>query len=528
MDLKISDSELEFIETLYNPIAFGEVIFSNFDNLTLMEEDKLASIRLGQYPLLSFEYLLDNNPDLSQKQNFQLRKRVGDMWALGGRLFGKTLVALKLDLLTSMIWLNSEKSGFSSYDAIHIKSILEDIIQVLDHHPFYQLFEPQTTRHPNFRFLLKNGYLLEGINMNITGKGEGAQFFQKHLHRLYIEEASFESYKVYQQRRDSVSEWGCVYRISGMTNFTKYSPCGQAFYDLSKRRSLVNLPQKINPNWDDKKRQDAIKDFGGEGSINYRIFVDGDVVEEGASVFDIERVRKNYSETRKIKFFEVNKKNFEEFPNILILDRPKNADACIISADIGESAPTEITVIFHIDKKYRYEYNIILYNLTDKQQFRIFKYLKEVLNADYIGIDCTDGMGRAIFRSLEEIYPKEMLVWVGFNEKIAVDFEKNDKGEVVFQDGKPVFKEEYVRDWSIHNLKTLLYGERMDLPLDYKFDMQINSVISMNSGTRVIYHCNSPEDHLFQSFQVFSIVQWMVEFKLLKPVMTKKFAKRGV
>ena len=41
-----------------------------------------------------------------------------------------------------------------------------------------------------------------------------------HLHRLYIEEASMETQKVFQQRRDAISELGCVYRVSGMTNFT--------------------------------------------------------------------------------------------------------------------------------------------------------------------------------------------------------------------------------------------------------------------------------------------------------------------
>jgi hypothetical protein len=67
-----------------------------------------------------------------------------------------------------------------------------------------------------------------------------------------------------------------------------------------------------------------------------------------------------------------------------------------------------------------------LYNLTDKEQFKVFEWLATELSANYVGIDCTDGTGRAIFRSLQEVFPKENLVWVAFNEKLPVDFEKND------------------------------------------------------------------------------------------------------
>lgn len=525
---KLTEDELEFLESFYDPVTLAECLFSNYDNLTVMEDEKLSHIRLGQLPLLSYEYLYDDDPKLSDQENFKLRKGAGDLYCLGGRLFGKTLCSEKIDLLISMCLLEAEKVGFSSYDAIHIRGVLEEIILALENHPFLSILKAQITRSPNYRISLPTGYLLEGINMNLTGKRVGAQFFQKHLSRLYMEEASFETEQVYKQRRDSVSELGCVYRISGMTDFTRWSPCGQVFYDLAKRAWVLNLPQYINPNWGSKAKQQAIKDFGGESSLGFRIFIEGRVVEEGISAFDMDRVRLCYDEEKKVKLYEITKDTYLDFEQILFLERPTNVSQVFVNADIGESAPTEIAIFFRINDKFRYVYNITLYNLTDKEQFRIFKYIGESIEANYTALDCTDGTGRAIFRSLAEIWPKENLVWCAFNEKIPIDYEKTDDGKIVSKEGKPVYKEEYVIDWSIKHLRDLFYNGILEIPLDYKLDKQLNGIKSMKSVSRTVYVCIYPDDHLFQAFQVFSISHWSNEFNLNKPLKKKDFCKTGV
>jgi len=522
---KISSEEVEFMECMNNSLCMAESLFSNYDNLSIMEEEQLGHIRIGQFPLLYYDSFLDTDNSISEKENFNLRKGAGDLYCLGGRLFGKTLFAEKVDMLINMAVSENERVGFSSYDQIHIRGVLEDVILTLDNHPFFAIFQPHSNKSPNYRIALNNGYLLESVNMNISGKKPGAQFFQKHFTRLYIEEASFETEAVYNMRRDSVSENGCVFRISGMTNFTKYSPCGRVFYDLKKKPSIVNLPQYVNPKWDLKAKEQASKDFGGEQSIGFRIFIKGEVVEEGVSVFDMERVRNCYNDEKYIKVFEISKESFPLFREQLIIEKPSNVEQCYISADIGESAPTEIVVVFELNHIYRYAYNITLYNLTDKEQFKVFQYLGEKFGANYIGLDCTDGTGRAIFRSLAEVFPKENLVWVSFNEKIQIDFEKDDKGNAKYEKGQLVYKEEYTPDWSIKHLKDLLYGVKMEIPMDYKFDSQFNTIVAMRSGTRTVYSCLSADDHLFQAFQVFSISQWYNEFNHAKNIVRKEFYK---
>lgn len=524
---RITDSELEFMECLTDPICASESIFSDLDNLTRFKEE-FASIRLGQFSMLSYEYLIDEDESLSQKENFKLLEGAGSIYAFGARKHGKSLIVLIVDMLLSVIHLDGWRTVFSSYDAVHIRSVLERVIPVAENHPFFKIFEVHVKRSPTYFLQFRNEFVIESVNQNVASKSPGNGFYGHHSKKYWGEEASMETETVYEKRIEATSELGCVERISGMTNFTKYSPVGKIFYDLNKKPWIVNLPQYISPMWDEKERQRAIRKYAGEGSTGYKVFIKGEVVEDGIAVLDMERVRRCYMDDREIKSIEIDKNSFFIFEQRLIVDPPKNATKIYIAADIGESAPTEIVVFAEINKKYRYIYNVVLRNLTDKQQFKIFKYLAQKLKANFVGLDTTDGTGRAIYRSLEEDFGKDNLIWVSFNAKIPVDFEKDEKDNVVMKDGQPVYKEEYVSEWSVQYMKELFYEERLELPMDYKMDSQLNSLVALQSGNRVTYKCLSEEDHIFQALQVLAIMIWDSEFRSNRPISRKEFFKSGI
>lgn len=526
---KLDEEELLFCEGLHDSVCLSETLFSDVDNLSNFDLDKFAHVRLFQLAMLSYEYIIDDIPGLSPKENFKLLEGAGNLYNFGARRYGKTLITLILDILLSVIHLDGWETIFSSYDAVHIRSILERIIPTVESHPFYKMYNVHVKRSPTYLLRFNNGFTIHSVNQNMASKNPGGQFFGHHVKKIWMEEASFEIEAVHEKRVDATSEVGCIERLSGMTNFTKYSPSGKIFYDLSKRPWIVNLPQFCNPMWDEKEKKKAEKKYGGESSVGFRVFVKGEIVEEGVSVFDMERVRKNYLDDKTIKTFEVSKETFGIFQERIIVEKPANASVVYIVGDVGESAPTELAIFAKIKNKYRYIYNITLYNLTAKQQETIVKHIGHRVEANFIGLDCTDGTGRAIQRALaEDPAFKNNLVWVSFNEKIPVDFEKDEKDNVIMKNGKPTYKEEYVAEWSVQHLKELLYSERMEIPIDYKFDTQINSIISMQSGNRIVYKCVAEQDHLFQAFQVFSIVEWNSEFILNTPVQKKSFFKSGI
>jgi len=520
---KITQEELDFMQCWYNPLCLTECLFHNFDDLGSFDPEKLGEVRLYQIPFLSYEAIIDIDiDDLTDKEKFKLRKNVGDIYNLGGRLYGKSLITLKIDISLSGLYDDNLWGAFYSIDEKRLRGILDDVKTAFEYHPIFKAWGIHCSFKPEIKFYgRKNKWKLQGVNMTLKGKSPGEQFYQLHVSKLWGDEVSFETEEVFKKRQDSVSELGAIIRLAGMTNFTTHSPIGRIFNDLANKIKIINYPQYVNPKWDEKTKQERLKEYGGE-TINYRIFVKGEIVPDGISEFDMQRIRQFYNE-EEIKRFELNKESYHNFRNLIVIDRPKNADRIFICADIGESAGTDIIILSETKDKYKYLYNIVLYNLTHDEQLEVFKYLIEKLKANIIGVDCGDGTGRAIARELELIYPKENIVKYAGREKIEVDFEKDEKGNIIFQKGLPVYKQEYMSEWSITRLKQLFYEGRCLFPTDYKFDRQLEKVISIRTDMRTKYECiYEGGDHLFSAWRVFAIAQWLKkDFNQTKPIVRK-------
>jgi len=527
----ITEQDIQFAENWSTPKDFVETIFPDFDNPAIYEQDKFGSLRLYQESFISDESVIDFEATakynkLDEKQEFQLKKNVGDIYCFGARKYGKTLCVEKLNLLVDMAHNDSIKAAFASVDLIHINEVLDDVKNAFQNHVILKLWERSIKGAPNFKFQLKNNFNLQSVNFNIGSKNPGRQWYGKHVKALYIEEASLETEEVYKKRKDALSEVGAVMRCSGMTDFTTYSPPGKMFYAPENIKSVINYPQYVNPMWDEKEKKDRLEHYGGEDSIGYRVFVKGEIVTDGVSAFDMDRIRaacyvpeKKGRTSRQIKRFEITKERFPLFKNFIVVERPKSSERIFINSDIGKKV-MEIVIHSEIGKKYDYLYNIVLYNLTTPEKYDILMYLIEKLRANVIGFDCGDGEGRALYSLVEKVVPKENLVYYDGSMKVNVDFEYDEKKNIVMKNGKPVYRQEFMSEFSVQRLATIFYDGRCIIPQDYKFDSQFSVVVSMISGTRTKYRCVSESgDHLFDAWKVFSISQWLkADFNQTKPV----------
>ena len=520
----ISVEELELLEVWFTPKALVETFFHDWDNLSSFDDKKFGELRLYQESMLSDESIIDfdltaEQNQLSRKAIFQLRKNVGDLYCFGARKYGKSMICMTMDIINDMMTSAGCKAALASVDLIHIRQILDPIKTCLQNHPICKLFERRIAASPDYQFELKNGYILNSVNFNIGSKNPGQQFYGKHFYKLYVEEASLENEEVYDKRKDAVSELGAIFRISGMTNFTPQSPAGKAFYGPETHKFVLNYPQFVSPFWDENEKNQRIEQYGGEGQIGYRMFVKGEVVEDCITTFDMQRVRlASIIEKKEVKHIEIPKDRFKHFKTFLVVERPVNSERIFIASDIGLHV-TEINVFNEVNNKYEYLYNITLNNLTDDEQATIFKYMAGKLEANVIALDCGDGMGRAIYNELEKTISKDNLVWYDGSMKIPVGFEIDKNGKTIMEMGKtsngvvgmvPVYKYEIMAEWSVKNLRDLLYTGRCIIPEDYKFLAQLGQVVGMASGTRIIYKCTSSQgDHLFDSFRVFSIAVWL-------------------
>ena len=526
----ISKSDLLFIETLYTPKALIEILFHDGDNLSSFDYKQFGELRFYQEPMLSDEAIVDwdltaRELKLNKKTTFQLKKNVGEIYCFGARKYGKSQVCMLFDILNDMMTSGSQKTALASVDMIHIRRILDPIKSCLQNHPICKLFERRIASSPDYQFELKTGYILNSVNFNIGSKAPGQQFYGHHFHKLYIEEASLENEEVYDKRKDAVSEFGAIFRISGMCNFTPQSPAGKAYYGAETHNHVLNYPQYVNViSWDEKEKRQRIEEYGGEHTINYRIYVKGDIVEDGISVFDMARVRQNCIVDKKLlTTIEITKDRFKHYKAFLNVERPVNAERIFVSADIGLNV-TEINIFSEFKSKYEYIYNLTLNNLTDDEQSTVLKELASKIQANVIALDCGDGQGRAIYNELEKTIPKENLVWYAGTNKVIVGWETDKDGKVILANGKPIEKEEFMSEWSVKRLKDLFYQGLVVLPEDFKLITQFTQVIALTSGTRTIYKCIAKQgDHLFDSFRVFSIAQWLKANHNLTPPVKKQW-----
>ena len=522
----ISEDEIAFMECWYTPACLIESLFHDFDNLTAFSKEKFGNLRLYQHAMVSDESIIDfeltaEQRGMTKKEMFGMRKKVGNIYNFGARKFGKSIITMIMDLMVTFMTSDGDKIAMSSVDLVHLKQVLEPVKNCLSSHPICKLFCKRVKGSPDFQFETKNNVLLNSVNFNLGGTNPGRQWYGKHVTRVMIEEASLETEEVYEKRKDALSESGAVFRVSGMCDFTPHSPPGKMFYNIDNQKHVLNLPQFVSPFWDEEEKADREEFYGGFLSIGYKVFVLGEVVEDGVSALDMQRIRKAcYMYDRKghftkdIQRFEISKDTYSHFRNLIIVERPDNAERIFISADIGKKV-TEIVVHSEIDDKYEYLYTVVLFNLTQQEIEEILKHLISKLHANVIGIDCGDGEGRGIYSNFQLIYPEKNLVYYDGSMKIKVGFEYEDADEdgekrIKEEKGEPVFRYEYMSEFSVRRIKELLYCGRCKIPCDYKFDAQFSGVKAMTSGTRTIYKCvSSSGDHLFDAWKVFTIAQWL-------------------
>jgi hypothetical protein len=528
MIAKAKREDLIMFYILSHPISCAEVMFHDFDALGTWDKNKFGHIRIYQYPMLSYDGLFLEDKKLSKEKNWEIKNNLAESYNLGGRLTGKTIISITLDWLIAT-WNNLYKKGvISSFDKLHVQEIFEKTINCVENHKIMRILNAHSLRSPTYKINFANGCLLESVNMNIASKNPGGQFFGKHIDRHGMEESSYLTKEVSHKMLMAQSERGCINRFSGMTTFTKTSPIGEIFFDLKNKKKIINLPSYINPTWNDKKEADAIKEFGGKDSPGYQVQIDGKVIEGAESVFDIQRIRQTYIIDKKgnpisIKAFEVNKDSFFRYKEIVIVEKPINAEFLGIYADIGEGgAPSEYIIISQTNKIYKYIYRISTFQLSPEEEKDFIKYLIEILQPNIIGLDNTSGVGKALISALIKDYPDNVIP-VSFNENIAIDFEKDKQGNYIKDDkGNYIYKQANVVDWSMQCLKDIFYSKKIQMYEDIKFDTQISNVIVGKTKQGKVLYGYKTANHLFQAFQVFAICHFLTEFKNIKPVIKRK------
>jgi hypothetical protein len=526
---KIKEIDLKIFQVLSHPISCSEVLFHDFDALGTWDKEKFGHIRLYQYNMLSYDSLFLYDKKLSKEKNWEIKNNLAESYNLGGRLTGKSRIAIIIDFVVTTFNKCYNWAVISSYDKLHVLEIFEKLINGFENHKILKILNCRSLRSPTYKLNFDNGCLLESVNMNIASKNPGGQFFGKHVDRHAMEEASYLTKEVSGKMLMAQAELGCINRYSGMTTFTKTSPMGEIFFDLKNKKKIINIPSYANPTWNEKKEADSIKEFGGKDSPGYQVQIEGKVIEGAESVFDIQRIRQTYILDKKgegipIKSFEVNKDSFFRYKEIVIVEKPNNAESLGIYADIGEGgAPSEYIIVSRTNKIYKYIYRISTFQLSPEEEKDFLGYLIGLLKPNIIGLDNTSGVGKALISALRKDYPDNVIP-VSFNENIQVGLAKDKDGKFMTdKSGNVVYEEANMVDWSMQCLKDIFYSKKIQCYEDIKLDTQINNVIVGTTKQGKKLYGYKSANHLFQAFQVFSICNWLTEgLPNIKPIRKRK------
>jgi hypothetical protein len=136
---KISEDDLKVFEILHHPISATEVLFSNLGNLSEFDVDKFSKVRKYQYHYLSYDTMFFDNKELTEKENFNIKKGMSEAYILGGRLTGKSLIGLIVDALLALLHNTFRKGSVSSADAEKIKKVMEQIFVALEYHSIFKM-----------------------------------------------------------------------------------------------------------------------------------------------------------------------------------------------------------------------------------------------------------------------------------------------------------------------------------------------------------------------------------------------------
>lgn len=523
---RLTEQELEFMESFYNPRVVVSCLFSHGSPRRWNDGGKCVRLRIYERPFLGFDSALEDDNRLSEKENFERRISVGTRIIICARKIGKTFIGLTANILMKLIHYSNKEMTMAAYDEKHVSKVMDAVREFMLSHGFFKSYKQRIVGNPEYKIETLNGNSLYGINETIKSKNQGENWWSHHTSINFQDEFQAETEEAYNKRVDAVSDFGSMDILCGIPLVSKISPLGRILKDKENRKNIIRLPQFVTNLFDDRTKASRIRSYGGQESHGFRINVSADLIEDAQGVFDWERLKLNLNKKRTIKRFEITKKTFKEYQKVLVLEPIHGATKTFVTSDIGDSAATEINVFGKVNNKYQLVYNITTYRLSlTKELPELMEYIFRKVNGNYISVDCTI-MGKSVYEILAERLNEKVLddegkviklikrvYWVAFNEDVITGIEKDEKTGKALRTakGELINKKEPTLHFSVTRLQQLFYDKKFDIPEDdMKFEIQFQAYVGIISGNRIIYS-STAEDHYVQAFEVFAILEWLTE-----------------
>lgn len=334
----------------------------------------------------------------------------GDALFAAGRGSGKSFAVLEPELVRRALKGKGEETLLTTFRRVHVVDRMERAIDYFETVPILRLYHRRTNRSPVYHVQTKTGHNLYGISVGDDPEARMAQ--GKHASTIIIEEAHQYPDRAYKKLQGAKDPRGCNVLMAGVPDGQINTPFRDADkkYDSFEGRR-VHISRRYDPWFDQKSKKDYADTLGGLDGDLFKQEIDAEWGSPTWSAWSLEAIyacMESPSDLQK-QFVSISGKEYRENgyqPEMVLRDLPGNPfdGQTYIAADIGYTQPTEAGVFVHWKDKWWLVARVQMVNRTEHDdQAKILDYLGEKYGAYRIGIDTTDGQGRAIAVELDKI-----------------------------------------------------------------------------------------------------------------------------
>lgn len=397
-----------------------------------------------------------------------LGMRQGDTLLKAGRGTGKSFAVLEPELVQFAITHPGEESMLTTLRKIHIVDRMERVIEMLMT-PVLRKYVKAVKRYPQYLVELHHGHKLYGISVGDDPEAKMTQ--GKHVGFLAGEEFHQYPNRAWIKLQGAKHAQGCRVALFGVPDGrleTPYRLADTKYRAFEGRRFWIS--RHMDPHFNQRTKTELIDVHGGETTDLYLQEVHakwGSPVWSAWSMDMLYRcmLRQELPTVVRLDYRQYREQELQ--PPDAVLDIPAlpfHADDVVIAADIGYTQPTEAGVFWRQRRGEAYSAWVLHCRLELVNRFEhnvqaeILWALAKHVRANTIGIDCTEGEGRAIAVEVNELAHQEITTRITFTEMIAVEEE--------MPDGRIERHEEYAKSLATRLLRTMFANQAFDMARD--------------------------------------------------------------
>ncbi len=388
----------------------------------------------------------------------------GDTTLRAGRGTGKSLGVLEPEIVRRAWNRPGEETILTAMRRMHIVDRMERIL-VYFSIGFLRLYLKRAIRQP-YIIELSSGHIIYGISVGDDPESKMIQ--GKHASTIDIEEAHQYPIRAWSKLQGARDPRGSACFMTGVPDGrldTPFRHSASRYQNFAGRRFQISRRQ--DPNFTQEDKASFAINLGGETTDLFRQEVDAEWGNPVWSAWDMESLLRCVSKSLALVMIQISGRKYKEYgmtPAAAISELPgRPGEGTIrIALDVGYSQPSEVGVFRYWRSRWRMIARVRLFDrMEHSDQAAILDELGKLYDAESIGIDATEGEGRAIAAELE--MAGWTVVRVPFTEKFLTGWKKT--GEEVM---------ETARNISIRWLRSMIHKQTIELPEDEEIPAAFN------------------------------------------------------